>query len=292
MVGLEEIKFSVGGQQSCPVSISCSPAKEEFNLNAGEFHFRLPVVRTQASAVADLLSCLKKLHQLFGTSHLSFVTVLGFGHLDHTQKMTPEVSGFDKPNNIGTGKPTVREQIVKTYPFLDGPPDHIYCFLDFLLCIFINSLLYGFCRLALPAVLLPTLLPGHPERFFRPAPFFPMKREVQYGLRLAISATKKKALKANNGTMIDVRKYPTYSLDLFAGFGQVRVINNETNRILAPAGIGPDCDFPDQLQINLVQDLSPIQRTIGHKAVENILPARENLKENGFRIMKSVFDHE
>jgi len=119
-----------------------------------------------------------------------------------------------------------------------------------------------------------------------------MKREVQYGLRLAISATKKKALKANNGTMIDVRKYPTYSLDLFAGFGQVRVINNETNRILAPAGIGPDCDFPDQLQINLVQDLSPIQRTIGHKAVENILPARENLKENGFRIMKSVFDHE
>jgi len=119
-----------------------------------------------------------------------------------------------------------------------------------------------------------------------------MKREVHNGLRLAVSATKKKSLKADNGAMSHVRKYPSYALDLFAGFGQVRVINNEANRILTTAGIGPDRDFPDQLQIDPVEDLSPIQRTIGHKAIENILLARENLKENGFRIMKSVFDHE
>src|SRR5690606_7426991 len=136
------------------------------------------------------------------------------------------------------------------------------------------------CSSDLPVVLLPTLFPGHPERFFRPAPLFTMKREVQNGLRLAVSATKKKSLKADNGAMSHVRKYPSYSLDLFAGFGQVRVINNEANRILATAGIGPDRDFPDQLQIDPVEDLSPIQRTIGHKAIENILLARENLKEN------------
>jgi hypothetical protein len=292
MIGFEEIKFSVGGQQSSPVSISSSSAKEELNLYAGEFHFRLPVVKTQASAVADLLPCLKKLHQLFGTSHLPFITVLGFGHLDHTQKMTSGMPGFDKPYDIGTSKPTVREQIIKTYSFFDGPPDHVYSFLDFLLRVLFNSLLYGFCFLALPPVLLLTLCTGHPERFFRPAPFFTMKGEVQDGLRLAVSATKKKSLKAENGAMSYVRKYAAYSLDLFAGFGQVRVINNEANRILAPTGIGPDRDFPDQLQIDPVQDLSPIQRTISHKTVENILFARENLKQNGFRIMKSVFDHE
>ncbi|MFZ2340441.1 MAG: hypothetical protein WAW07_12055 [Bacteroidales bacterium] len=120
-----------------------------------------------------------------------------------------------------------------------------------------------------------------------------MKREVRNGLRFAVSATKKKSLKADNGAMSHVRKYPSYPLDLFAGFGQVRVINNEANRmILATAGIGPDRDFPDQLQIDPAEDLSPIQRTIGHKAIENILLARENLKENGFRIMKGVFHHE
>jgi hypothetical protein len=292
MIGFEEIKFSVGGQQSGPVSISGSSAKEEFNLYSGEFHFRLPVERTQASGVSDLLPCLKKLYQLSGTSHLPFITVFGFGHLDHTQKMTPDMSGSDKPYDIGTSKPTVREQIIKTYPFFDCSSDHVYSFLDFFLRVLFNSLLYGFSFLALPAVLLLTLFPGHPERFFRPAPFFTMKRKVQNGLRLAISATKKKSLKAEDGVMSHVRKYPAYSLDLFAGFGQVRIINNEANRILASAGISPDRDFPDQLQIDLVQDPSPIQRTIGHKAVENILPARENLKQNGFRIMKSIFDHE
>jgi hypothetical protein len=292
MIGFEEIKFSVGGHQTCPVSISGSSAKEEFNHYAGEFHFSLPVVTTQTSAVSDFLPCLKKLQHLSGTSHLPFITVLGFGHLDHPQKMTADMSGFDKPYDIGTGKPTVREQIIKTYPFLDGPPDHIYGFLDFLLGVLFNSLLYSFCFLAFPSVLLPTLFTGHPERFVRPAPFFTMKREVQNGLRLAVSATKEKSLKAENGPMCNVRKYPAYSLDLFAGFGQIRVINNEANRIFALAGIGPDCDFPDQLQIDPVQDLSPIQRPIGHKAVENILFARENLKQNGFRIMKSVFDHE
>jgi hypothetical protein len=280
MIGFEEIKFSVGGHQSRPVSISGSPAKEEFNLYAGEFHCSLPVVTLQASAVADFFPCLKKFHHLFGTSHLPLITVLGFGHLDHTQKMTPDMSGFDKPHYIGTGKPTVREQIIKTYPFFDGPSDHVYGFLDFILRVLFNSLLYSFCLIALPVVLLPTLFPGHPERFFRPAPLFTMKREVQNGLRLAVSATKKKSLKADNGAMSHVRKYPSYSLDLFAGFGQVRVINNEANRILATAGIGPDRDFPDQLQIDPVEDLSPIQRTIGHKAIENILLARENLKEN------------
>jgi hypothetical protein len=273
MIGFEEIKFSVGGQQSCPVSISGSSAKKEFNLYPGEFHFSLPAVTLQVSAVAYFILCLKKLHHLFGTSHLPFITVLGFGHLDHTRKMTPDMSGFDKPHYIGTGKPTVREQIIKTYPFCDGPSDHVYSFLDFLLRVLFNSLLYGFCFLALPAVLLLTLFPGHPERFFRPAPFFTMKREVQDGLRLAVSATKKKSLKADNGAMSHVRKYAAYSLNLFACFGQIRVINNEANRILATAGIGPDRDFSNQLQIDPVQDLSPIQRTIGHKAIENILLA-------------------
>jgi len=266
MIGFEEIKFSVGGQQSRPVSISRSSAKDELDSYAGEFHFRLPVVRSQASAIADLLSCLKKFYQLFGTSHLSLITILGFGHLDHTQKLTPGMSGFDKPHYIGTGKPTVREQIIKTYPFFDGPSDHIYSFLDFILRVLFNSLLYGFCFLALPAVLLPTLFPGHPERLFRPAPFLTMKREVQNGLSLAVSATKEKSLKAENGAMSYVRKYPAYSFDLFAGLRQVRVINNEANRILATARVGSDCDFPDQLQIDPVQYLSPIQRTIGHKS--------------------------
>jgi hypothetical protein len=206
--------------------------------------------------------------------------------------MTPDMSGFDKPYDIGTGKPTVREQIIKMYPFFDGPPDHVYSFLDFLLRVFFNSLLYGFCFFALPVVLLPTLFPGHPERFFRSTPFFTMKREVQDGLRLAVCAAKKESLKAENGAMSHVRKYAAYSLELFTGFGQVRVINNEANRILASAGIGSDRDFPDQLQIDPVQDLSPIQGTIGHKPVENILFARDNLKQNGFRIMKSVLDHE
>ena len=280
MIGFEKIKFGVGDQQPCPVSISRSPAKEEFNLYSGEFHFRLPVVRTQASAVANLLPCLKKPYQFPGTFHLTFKTVLGFCNLDHTREMTPDMSGFDKPYDIGTGKPTVREQIIKTYPFFDGPPDNIYGFLDFLLGVLFNSLLYNFCFLALPAVLLLTLFPGHPERFFRPAPFFTMKRKVQNGLCPAVSATKKKSLNAKNGFMSHKRKYPAYSLDLFTGFGQIRVINNETDRILAPAGIDPDRDFPDQLQIDPVQDLSPIQRTIGHKAVENILIARENLKQS------------
>ena len=131
MIGLEEIKFGVGGQQSCPVSISGSSAKEEFNFYAGEFHFSLPVVTFQASAVADFLPCLKKFHHLFGTFHLPFIRVLGFGHLDHTQKMTHGMSGFDKPYDISTGKPTVRDQIVKTYPFFDCPSDHVNSFLDF-----------------------------------------------------------------------------------------------------------------------------------------------------------------
>jgi hypothetical protein len=206
--------------------------------------------------------------------------------------MTPDMSGFDKPHYIGTGKPTVREQIIKTYPFFDSPSDHIYSFVDFILSVLFNSLLYSLCFLALPAVLLPALFPGHPERFFRTAPFFTVKREVQDGLRLAVSAAKKKSLKAENGAMSHVRKYPAYSLDLPACFRQVRVINNEAYRILAPARVGSDRDFPDQLQIDPVQNLYPIQGTNGHKAVKNILLARENLKENRFRIMISVFDHE
>ena len=208
MIGFEETKFSIGGQQPSPVAVFRSPAKEELNLYTGEFHFCLPVVTTQASAVADLLACLKKLQHLSGTSHLPFKTVLGFGHPDHTQKMTADMSGFDKPYDICTGKPTVREQIIKTYPFFDGPPDLVYSFLDFLLGVLFNSLLFGFCFLTLPAVLLPTLFPVHPERFFRPAPLFTMKRKVQNGLRLSVSATKEKSLKAKNGTMCHMRKYP------------------------------------------------------------------------------------
>jgi hypothetical protein len=119
-----------------------------------------------------------------------------------------------------------------------------------------------------------------------------MKRKVQDGLCFAVSATKKKGLKAENGTMSYMRKYSAYSLNLFAGFGQIRVINNDANRILSPAGIGPDRDFSDQLQIEPVQDFTPIKRTVGHKAVKNILLTRKNFKEDGFRIMKSVFDHE
>jgi len=74
-----------------------------------------------------------------------------------------------------------------------------------------------------------------------------MKREVQNGLSLAVSATKKKSLKTKNGFMSHMRKYTAYSLYLFTGFGKIRVINNETNRILAIAGISPDCDFSNQL---------------------------------------------
>ncbi|OQB58385.1 MAG: hypothetical protein BWX96_03005 [Bacteroidetes bacterium ADurb.Bin145] len=47
--------------------------------------------------------------------------------------------------------------------------------------------------------------------------------------------------------MSHMRKYTAYSLYLFTGFGKIRVINNETNRILAIAGISPDCDFSNQL---------------------------------------------
>ena len=111
-------------------------------------------------------------------------------------------SGYDKPYNICTNKPTVREKIIKTYPFFDGPPDHVFSFLDFTLGVLFNSLLYGFCFITFPAVLLPTLFPGHPERFFRPATFFTIKREVQNGLSLAVSATKKKSLKTKNGFRI------------------------------------------------------------------------------------------
>ncbi|HOG95601.1 MAG TPA: hypothetical protein PKX26_05145, partial [Prolixibacteraceae bacterium] len=110
------VKFSVGGHKPCPVSIPCSPAKEEFNLYSGEFYFSLPVITMQTPAVADLLPRLKKLHQFPGTFHLTFKPVLRFGHLDHTQKMTPDMPGFDKPYDICTSKPTVREKIIKTYP--------------------------------------------------------------------------------------------------------------------------------------------------------------------------------
>ena len=63
MIGFNEIKFSVSGHKPRPVSIPCSPAKEEFNLYSGEFYFSLPVITTQTPAVADLLPCLEKLHQ-------------------------------------------------------------------------------------------------------------------------------------------------------------------------------------------------------------------------------------
>ncbi len=61
MIGFKEIKFGVGGHKPCPVSIPCSPAKEEFNLYSGEFYFSLPEITTQAQAVADLFPYLKKL---------------------------------------------------------------------------------------------------------------------------------------------------------------------------------------------------------------------------------------
>jgi len=92
--------------------------------------------------------------------------------------------------------------------------------------------------------------------------------------------------------MLNCSQDTAYSLDFFTGFRQIRVINHEAYRILVLAGIRPDCNFPNQLKIDPVKYFSPIKGTIGHKAVENILLARENLKQNEFRIMKSVFDHE
>ena len=147
MICFKEFKFGV-----CPVSIPCSSSESErmFNLYFGEFFFCLLVITTQTPAVADLLPRVKRLHQFPGTFHLTFKPVLRFGHLDHTQKMIPDMSGFDKPYDVCTIKPTVREKIIKTYPFFDGPPDHINSFLDFLLEVLFNSLFYSLCFLRLP----------------------------------------------------------------------------------------------------------------------------------------------
>jgi hypothetical protein len=226
MIGFEEIKFSVSSQQSIPVAILRTAAEKELYHNTGEFHFRLPVVAVQTATVPNSFPCLKQLNQFLGAHHLSFKPVFGPGHLDHAQVMASDVPGFDEPDNISTCKPTVSQQIIKAYPFPDGTLDHIYGFLYFVLGVLTNSIFYSFCFLVLPGVLLFTLLPGHPERLVRPASFFTVKRKVQYRLGLTVSAAKKKGLEAKDRTMSNVRKYTPDMLNLLAGFGKVRVVNN------------------------------------------------------------------
>jgi hypothetical protein len=194
MIGLKEIKLSVCGQQSIPVSVLCSSAEEEFNFYSGQFHFSLPIIAVQTTAVPNILSCFKQFYQFLCTNELSFKSVPGPGHLDHPKVMASDMPGFDEPDDISACKPTVSQKIIKAYTFPDSIPDHIYSLLNFVLSVLTNAFRYCFCFFALPGVLFFTLLPCHPKWLIRPAPFFSMKREVKNSLGLSVCAAKKKSL--------------------------------------------------------------------------------------------------
>jgi len=292
MVGFNEIQFVVGGQQAIPVSVFGAPTKEQPYSNAGQYHISHCVIAMHAATVFDGLPTRKQLDKFLCAEQLLFKQVFGLGHLDHAQVIATGVSGFDELHNIGACKPTVRQQIIKTYALTNGVLDHFNGFLNLALGVFTNAIVNGIGLLANLRVLLVTLFPGHAVGLIRTTSLLSVKRKIQNRLRLAIGTAKKKGLESKQRGMGDMRKDATKLFDLRTSLWKIGVVDNQAHRIIALDRFIPQSNLAKQLPVNAVKHHAPIEGSIFHESIKNILFAGNNLGKGGVSVMKSVFDHE
>lgn len=78
--------------------------------------------------------------------------VLGFRHLDHTDKVAAYPSGHHEPDQLLAGEPAVHEQVVKTEALKEGPLDHPDGILKFADEVLVRPLRGAVLRIALLAV--------------------------------------------------------------------------------------------------------------------------------------------
>jgi hypothetical protein len=277
MVGFNEIQFVVSGQQSIPVGIFCATAKKQSYSNASQLHIGHRIIAMQAAAVLYGLPAGKQLDKFLSTEPFFLKQVFGLAHFDHTQIVAAGVPGFDELNNVGACKPTVGQQIIKTHTFTDSVLDHFNSFLNLALGVLTNAIVNGIGLLTHLGVLFLALYLCHAKRLFRTAPFLSVKREVQNRLRFTIGTAKKKAFESKTGGMGYMRKDATHLLDFGTGFWQVGVINDQAHRVLTVESVVTHVDFSQQLFVDTINQIAPVDSTIFQKAIKNIFLTRHNL---------------
>ena len=277
MVGFNEIQFVVSGQQSIPVGIFCAATKEQSYSNASQLHIGHRIIAMQTAAVLYGLPVGKQPDKFLSTEQFFLKQVFGLAHFNHTQKVAAGVSGFDELNNVSACKPTVGQQIIKTHAFTDSMLDHFNGFLNLALGVLSNAIVNGIGLLTHLGVLFIALHLCHAKRLFRAAPFFSVKREVKNRLRLAIGTAKKEAFESKPGGMGYMRIDAAHLLDLGTGFWQVGIINNQAHRILTVERVVTHIDFSQQLFVDAVNQIAPVNSAIFQKAIKNIFLTRHNL---------------
>jgi len=72
-------------------------------------------------------------------------------------------------------------------------------------------------------------------------------------------------------------KDASYLLHLDSGFWQIGIVDDQTNRLPAFDRVTTHYYFTQKLPVDAVEKLAPIDGTIYHEAIKNILLARQNL---------------
>ena len=143
MVRFNKIQFSVSGQQSIPIGVFGSTAKEKPNPDSGQLHIGHCVIAVQTAAVFYGLPARKQFNKFSCTEQSFLEQIFGFGHFNHIQIVAGGVHGFDECHYVGACKTTYGEPIIKTYSLGDCVIYHVDVFQNLALGVLSNAIVYS-----------------------------------------------------------------------------------------------------------------------------------------------------
>ncbi len=273
-VCLEEVETEVCCKEPVPLSFSAPLAEEQPDGSAGELHVNGAIRAFERGTVLAKLSRMELSYDLLCREKPVFRAVSGFPEFYHAYKIAFYVAACYQTYEGCVGKPTVNQQIVKTDASPDGVFHHLYCLVSLLHEVLLYSLFHRLSAVVLAETCILLRL-GEPLLPFRVLTFFPMNGKVKHKLAHTVGKQQRKALIPEYALVLYMGEYPAYELGLLAGFGSVRVIYNQTYRLLLVC-LCLTSYLAEQLYIKRIEQLAPLSIAVIHKAIEHVFLTNEN----------------
>ena len=272
-VCLEKAEREVCGEQSVPLSFPATLREEQADGGSCKLDINGAVSALQRPVVLGKPLLLKLLDNLVSRQVTPLSVVFGLTQFNHAQQMTLYMTAGNQTDEIGTGKPTVHQQIVETDATLDGVLYHVNGLVGLLHGVLLDALLNTLPRIVgretLAALLVrqSLLLVGLPA-------FLSVEREVKEQLAHTVTQQKSQTLVAQDALVLKVRENLADELTLATALRSVRIINNQADRLVMRS-LCAAADFPQQLEVHRIEQLAPLNVTIIHKTIEHVFLTTE-----------------
>ena len=171
---------------------------------------------------------LQTLDDLLGIHITILRSIVGFAQLDHSQRVTGDMSVGNETDELCACKPAIHEQVIQADTSLHSILDHIYCLVSLLHQVFIHTLFYSLSLMVLAIASL-ALLGSKPLDLLLVLTLLAMKREIKKELANAITQHHCQTLITEDALLMKMRPRPSSEFSLHTSLGYISIINNQSN---------------------------------------------------------------